>query len=116
MDFSPIIEKVKASIAFVVLLKDRKPIGQGSGFVYGKNKSLVTCNHIIQGDYDQILIKFMDDAEFISATIVIRDIEHDLVLLKFEGKTRKPLSVADQNTIKEGIGVLISGYPLFYHQ
>jgi len=46
------------------------------------------------------------------AKVMMRDEEHDLVLLKFDDTTREPLEIASSDIIKEGIPVIFAGYPL----
>jgi len=111
MDYSKVISKIKPNIALVVAFnKDGSPLGQGSGFVFGKKNILVTCNHVALANAS-IKIRF-SDSEFLDAEVVIRDIEHDLALLKFNVVNRSPLVAANQDVIQEGIPVIFSGYPL----
>lgn len=111
MDYSKIIDKIKRSIAIVYLIKDGKVINKGTGFVFFRKDVLVTCNHVISKQESEILIQF-SDSDFITAKVMIRDEEHDLALLKFEDGSRKPLELSKQDTIKEGMPVIFSGYPL----
>lgn len=112
MDYSKIVELVKPSIAFILCLNEKnQPYSTGSGFIFSKKDILVTCNHVIK-DSTSVAIKFPDDTEFQTAKIIIRDEEHDLALLKINNDKRDHLRLADQSTIKEGMPVLFSGYPL----
>lgn len=111
MDFSSIIEQVRPSIAFIVLVKDKDIVSQGSGFVYGRGNIIITCNHVIDKECDQLLVCF-SEKEMFPAKVVSRDSSHDLAMLTFEGESGPPLPIASTIGIKEGIGVLISGYPL----
>ncbi len=111
MDYSDTVKKVKSSIALVLIFKDNVIISQGSGFVFWKRGILVTCNHVVEDIHDKILIIF-PDSKFIDAKIAIQDKEYDLALLKFDDGSREPLAKGDEKNVKEGIHVLISGYPL----
>ena len=113
MDHSAVIAKVKPSIATVfAFTADNELAGHGTGFVFGTEGTLVTCNHVLIGDQDTI-IKFFDSKEPIKASVAMRDIEHDLAILKFTpDKTRVPLELAPAKEIKEGMGILLPGYPL----
>lgn len=112
MNYSNIIDKIKPSIALIIVTKSSAIINKGSGFIFSKKGLLVTCNHVIAETDTVIKIKFPDDGEFIDARIVIRDEEHDLALLKFDDDSRKPLEQADIKIVKEGIPIIFSGYPL----
>ncbi|MFH2136277.1 MAG: trypsin-like peptidase domain-containing protein [Patescibacteria group bacterium] len=110
MNYISVINRIKNSIAFIATLDiNNKPMGTGSGFVFLKKGILVTCNHVIKGA-NAIFIKF-NGGEFISAKVVIKDEEHDLALLKFEGAA-EPLLPSKITKVEEGLEVLFSGYPL----
>lgn len=110
MDYIEIIKKIKNSIAFIAALDSQnKPMGTGTGFVFLRKGILVTCNHVVKGA-GGIFIKFNGN-EFISAKVVIKDEEHDLALLKFEGDG-EPLINSEIENVQEGIEVLFAGYPL----
>ena len=111
MDCSTIIQKVKNSIALVVVPSlDNKSYGSGSGFVFLKKGILVTCYHVVK-DANNIFLKF-PNSEYIAAKIAIRDEEHDLAILKFDDQSRDPLLLSELKNIKEGMPILFSGYPL----
>lgn len=110
MDYSGLIPKVKASIAFIVVFDSAtKPLGTGSGFVFSKPGILITCNHVVK-DGVSVALKF-PDAEFISGEIVIRDEEHDLAVIRFADPARQPLPLGDFKKVTEGMPVVFSGYP-----
>ncbi len=110
-DHSSVVAKIKPSIALVIAVNaEGKAFGTGSGFVFSKKNILVTCNHVIK-DVASIFIKF-PDSEIIAAKVVVRDEEHDLALLKFDDEKRDPLKMIEISSIKEGMSVLFSGYPL----
>jgi len=112
MNCTNIIQKVKNSIALVVILDSKRdPLATGSGFVFQKANILVTCNHVVSGA-SSILLKFLDLDEYIPAKIVIKDEEHDIALLKFEDRNRKPLTSGNFEAVVEGVEVVFSGYPL----
>lgn len=112
MDYSKIITQIKPSIALVFSIDEQgKVAGKGSGFIYSKEGIIVTCNHVVEKG-SNAKIQFCDNKEaLIDAKVVIRDEEHDLALLKFDDKKRKPLLRADVKTVKEGIPIIIAGYP-----
>lgn len=113
MDYSEVIAKVKNSIAVVIDVDPINPSlsGKGSGFIFQKRGILVTCNHVVLSE--SIKLKFPDNKpdEYVDAAVVLRDVEHDLALLKFDDEKREPLKIGDVNVIKEGMPVIFSGYP-----
>ncbi|MEW6407795.1 MAG: serine protease [Patescibacteria group bacterium] len=112
MDYSELIKKIKPSIAIVFSTKGNKVIGKGTGFIFAKKGILVTCNHVVKEHDANFFIKFSDNDAIINSKIVIRDEEHDLALLQFTDETRQPLLIAKADTVKEGMPVVFSGYPL----
>jgi S1-C subfamily serine protease len=119
-DCTNTVEKIKNSVGLIFVLTEVSP-GQGltikskgSGFVFHNNDVMVTCNHVITGTDPIIRVRFPDTSqgELINATVLIRDEEHDLALLKLSNTNRTPLIEADRTKIKEGMPVLFSGYPL----
>jgi S1-C subfamily serine protease len=110
MDYTKVIDIIKDSVAFIATLdSNNKPMATGSGFVFSKKGILVTCNHVIK-DANSIFIKF-NNKEFIPVKVVVRDEEHDLALLKFDGD-QLPLLISQMENVREGIEVSFAGYPL----
>lgn len=110
MGYVEVIKRIKRSIAFIAVQDSRnKPIGTGSGFVFWKKGIMVTCNHVVR-EAAAIYIKF-NQGEFIPGKVVMRDEEHDLALLKYEGD-EEPLVISKIKDIQEGTEVLFAGYPL----
>lgn len=112
MDCSEIIKRIKPSIGIVFTMRGGKVLGKGSGFVFSKSGILVTCNHVVKEQDANFFIKFPDSSSVIDAKIVLRDEEHDLALLQFNDERWQPLPMAEANTVREGMPVVFSGYPL----
>ncbi len=112
MDYSTVIENIRKSIGIVYAVQGADIVSKGSGFIFLKTGTLVTCNHVISKQNTSILIQFPDKPEFLPAKVMIRDEEHDLAVLKFDDNTRRPLVAAHNDFIKEGISVIFAGYPL----
>lgn len=111
MDYSQVVIKIKKSIAKIAVMDSQNNIiGTGSGFIFGKKGVLLTCNHVVN-NASSIFIIFLE-SEYIPATKIISDKEHDLALLKFDDNDRKPLEKLDTKFIVEGMPVIFSGYPL----
>jgi len=120
MDYSEIIKEIKPSVALVLTFDSKNnPTEKGSGFVFAKKDILVTCNHVVgsrnNGEDVSIKIKFPDIDEYIDAKVVIRDEEHDLALLRFPDKDRKPIIQENEEIVKEGMPVIFPGYPLGFN-
>jgi len=113
MDYSEVILKIKNSIAVVIDVNPTNPSlsGKGSGFIFQKKGILVTCNHVISSGSAKLKFPDSKPNEYIDAAVVLRDVEHDLALLKFDDTKREPLKIGDINFIKEGMPVIFSGYP-----
>ena len=113
MDCSEVIPQIENSIAKIIALdlKLKRPVGTGTGFVFSKSSTIVTCNHVVESSEYAYVLKFPDSEEYISAKILLRDDEHDLALLGIENSKRSPLSIFE-GEVKEGLEVLFSGYPL----
>lgn len=112
MDCSNTVKKTRPSIALVLAYKAKNLASKGSGFVFSSKDLLVTCNHVVEDRDLDVFLKFPDQTDLLKAKVVIRDEEHDIALLKFEGGKSEPLQRCEEKNIKEGMGVIFSGYPL----
>ena len=115
--YTDIIERIKPSIAYISVLSGGRFVAQGSGFVFSQNK-LVTCNHVIadivKGKANKILLSFANSSRLeptIEATVDITHETNDIAVLKFNDKSRPPLPIYE-GEVKEGMGVIFSGFPL----
>jgi S1-C subfamily serine protease len=119
MDYSALIEKVKPSIALVVVTRKDANGNEvnsfGSGFAYKEKGKLATCNHVVH-DATRIQIKFAGSATLIDSTLHQQDIVHDLAILDFsiqEGVAVSPLHMPETLDVKEGHPVVFCGFPIF---
>lgn len=115
MDYSATIASISESTALVIVVdpKTNEIVGKGSGFIFPRKGLLVTCNHVVLENH-QIKLRFLDESEdYIDAKVVLRDIEHDLALLKFEASSHgaKPLKLFSKD-VRVGMPVIFAGYPL----
>jgi S1-C subfamily serine protease len=117
IDYSKIIEKIKPSIAFIKVIGGGSDIRTGSGFVFQKPGTLVTCNHVVLEPFNKILLQFPDTdnkptVNLVEAKVVDRSLKHDIAILEFQDtENRQPLPVSKID-IKEGMPVIFSGFPL----
>lgn len=111
-DCSKVVTQIKPSVAVIFALNEKNEIiSKGSGFVFYQEGIMVTCNHVIEKS-STVKIQFSDKKDaYLDATVTIQDREHDLALLKFDDKIRKPIPKGDKNIVKEGMPVIVSGYP-----
>lgn len=95
---------------------------RGTGFVVGNGNLVVTNMHVLP-DVEalagaasrEIAVQVRSGVGTWSrrvASIVARDQSHDLVVLKFEGPSAQPLSLAPKERATEGAEVAIMGFPL----
>ncbi len=83
----------------------------GSGFIISKDGYIVTNNHVIAGA-DEVSVNLQDDEKAIEATIVGRDPDTDLALLKVSvNKDLPTLPFANSDKTKVGEWVLAIGNP-----
>ena len=91
--------------------QSRKMRGQGSGFVITPDGLIVTNNHVIDGA-DKVTVRFQDDTKEYVATVIGRDKETDLAVIKIDIKRQLPvLRMGDSDIIQVGEWVLAIGNP-----
>jgi len=90
--------------------KEFKQPSLGSGFIIDKEGFVVTNNHVIE-DADQIKVKLNDEREY-DATIVGRDPNTDIALLKIDSDQNLPtVKLGDSDALKVGQWVVAIGSP-----
>lgn len=87
-------------------------LGSGSGFLFAKEGLVLTDNHVIT-DAEEITA-FADDGTSVGATVVGRDLVHDLAVLKLEEVPEgvEVLRFASPSDPKLGESIWALGYPL----
>ena len=87
----------------------------GSGFIIDEDGYVVTNNHVIE-DADQIKVKLKDESEF-DATIVGRDPNTDIALLKIESDQKfATVKLGDSDALQVGQWVVAIGSPFGLEQ
>ncbi|WAM34628.1 S1C family serine protease [Caldicellulosiruptor morganii] len=123
LSISEVISKVNKSV--VAIIGDSKkikaddfyyskiPAGlmHGSGVVIDKNGLILTNNHVVE-DMKQPYVIFYD-AKAYKATILYRNKDIDLALLKVNRANLNPIEIEDPRNVKVGQEVLAIGTPLF---
>jgi len=108
-------ELVKATVDSVVLIvvsdETGKPVAEGSGFIVSPDGKIVTNHHVIAGA-KTVTVKLNNGAFFTTNSVLADDREHDLAIVKVEGKNLPALSLADLAHVAVGDHVLAIGSPL----
>lgn len=121
-DLAQTLAKVKPAIVGVgTVLPTRNPARMfaGTGFVVGDGLTVVTNVHVLPPLLDEekkeLLVVYAGSAQhpdIRDATVIARDPEHDIALLRISGKPLAALALGDSNTVKEGATVAFTGFPL----
>ena len=107
---SSIYERSHLSIVVVVTAdKDAKPVGQGSGFIVGKNK-IVTNHHVIDGAA-AVIVVFADGATSEVEGVIADSPTRDLTILAVNTGTRAALRFGDELSVRQGDSVYAVGAP-----
>jgi len=92
---------------------------RGTGFVVGDGQLVVTNNHVIPNTLDEenrerltIFAGRGKAMDMRSVTVVARDPEHDLALLRISGAPLKPLRLGGDGAVREGRSVAFTGFPV----
>jgi hypothetical protein len=108
-------EIVKSSIDAVVLIvvsdASGKPSLEGSGFLISSDGRIVTNHHVIAGA-TSATVKLNNGAFFPVEGLMADDPEHDLAIIKVNGKNLPHLSLLGSDTLALGQHVLAIGSPL----
>jgi trypsin-like peptidase len=108
-------EIVKSSIDAVVLIvvndASGKPTLEGSGFLVSSDGRIVTNHHVIAGA-TSATVKLNNGAFFPVEGLIADDPEHDLAVIKVNGKNLPHLSLHASDNLALGQHVLAIGSPL----
>ncbi|MBS0444386.1 MAG: trypsin-like peptidase domain-containing protein [Proteobacteria bacterium] len=117
------IERIKPS---VVVIGQYLPTGNprftstGAGFAVADGRFVITNAHVIvQAKLDtptaslKLLLRVSPtELQQRDASLVDSDAEHDLALLRVDGKPLAPLAIADSDAVREGQAVAFTGFPI----
>lgn len=116
------VERIRPSVVAVGTYQTtRRPasVFRGTGFVVGDGHLVATNNHVIPDSLDEAnrerLVIFAGRgkaADMRSVTVVARDPEHDLALLRVSGGPLKPMRLATGSGVREGRPVAFTGFPV----
>jgi serine protease Do len=82
----------------------------GSGIIVSANGYIITNNHVVNGA-DDIKIKFGKPEKEYKATLIGKDEEADIAILKIDAKDLIPAKLADSDIVQVGDTVLAIGNP-----
>jgi S1-C subfamily serine protease len=105
-----IYERTHSSVVVVLIVdKDSNPIGQGSGFIVGKNR-VVTNHHVIKYAAT-VFVFFADGASEEAEGILADSVARDLTILVVQTGSRSPLKLGDELAVRQGESVYAIGAP-----
>lgn len=90
--------------------QDQHQESLGSGIIVSADGYIITNNHVVNGA-DDIKIKFGKPEKEYKATLVGKDAEADLAVLKIDAKDLTPAKLADSDVVQVGDTVLAIGNP-----
>ncbi len=87
------------------------PLGSGSGFVFGKDGTIVTNNHVVDGGSSYEVV--FSNGERRSAELIGQDVDSDLAVIQVEDlpEATEPLPLASPDEIQVGQFVVAIGNP-----
>jgi S1-C subfamily serine protease len=121
-DISDTIEQIKRSIVVVgTFKKTNSPqfVLRGTGFVVGRGNLVATNFHVLPDLIDPdapalaVLIRTpQSEPQIRRASVVSRDKEHDLALIRIEGAALPALALRDSDSVREGQSIGFTGFPI----
>ena len=92
---------------------------QGSGFVVADGKHVVTNHHVVPEELNHELLQkiavFVGSgrtAQVRTAEVIASSKEHDLAILKIEGKPLPAMTLAKDALVDEGQSIAFTGFPI----
>ena len=118
-DTVALVKKSMVAVGTDQIRRNPRYLLRGTGFAVKDGLHIVTNAHVIREPVDEIkkerLVVFVGsgrDPEVRSAKILSSDFDHDLALLKIDGKPLPVLEIGESDAVREGQQYLFTGYPL----
>jgi len=122
-DLPAIVRKVEPGVVAVgthLVLRREQDALRGTGFAVGDGRHVVTNSHVVPRNLDKARRESVavyrpergGRLKMHKATVVKRDIVHDLCLLRVQGGRIKPLPLGRTADVREGSTVAFTGYPI----
>ncbi len=89
-----------------------RPVGSGSGFIFSSDGLIFTNHHVVTGA-EKIMVSLLNENE-IEATLVGKDPDTDLAILKIYTDGYSAARLGDASTLQIGQFVIAIGNPLGY--
>ena len=89
--------------------------GSGSGVIISRDGYILTANQVItdrRGNLPEEITVTLNNSKTHTATLIGRNLNNDVAVLKIDGKDLPPLAFANGDDIHTGQWVLAMGYPL----
>ena len=90
---------------------EKQQVGSGSGFIVSADGLIVTNRHVVSDTAAEYTVITNDGQEH-SATVLARDPNNDIAVLKMEGSSLPVLDLGDSDQVKVGQTVIAIGNPL----
>lgn len=90
---------------------EKQQVGSGSGFIVSEDGLVVTNRHVVVDATAEYTVITSDGKEH-AATVLARDPNKDIAVLKIEGSNLPVLDLGDSDTVKVGQTVIAIGNPL----
>jgi len=89
--------------------RQRKQVGQGSGFIISEDGYILSNNHVV-GDADKITVTLNDSRQF-DAKLIGADPSTDVAVIKIEGKSLTFIELGDSEALEIGEWAIAVGNP-----
>lgn len=113
-DWSALITRAKPAVVQICAILSGRLVGVGSGALISPDGHVLTADHVVEGIVKEGLsiLVVVEDTRQYTASVVTRNTDHDVALLKIgaSGLTWLALGDSDRLAYEEEIRVL--GYPL----
>jgi S1-C subfamily serine protease len=96
----------------VVTTSGQSGQGVGTGFIVRSDGIVVTNCHVVEGATKITVFTSGDNGDKLDARVIGGDCEHDLAVLKVDGKNLPTLSLGNSSELKLGETVVAIGYAL----
>ncbi|MFA5841711.1 MAG: trypsin-like peptidase domain-containing protein [Candidatus Paceibacterota bacterium] len=90
---------------------EKKEVGAGSGFIVSSNGYILTNKHVVYDDAAEYTV-LLSNGKQKSATVVYRDPNNDVAVIKIEGSVYRPLPLGNSDILKVGETVVAIGNAL----
>ncbi len=94
---------------------EHRRVGAGSGFIVSPDGYIVTNRHVVeneQGDYTVVLNDQKHLGQKMKATVLARDAQNDIAILKVDGRDLPFLGLGDSSRLQVGQTAIAIGYAL----